>query len=149
MIPRERLSMLTSQPEVRVCSHSPEANPTSTAGGHWSLAGLTSPESPLLHLKAIITDVTSGSPGPGQCSERRELAGSSPEAVQAWHGQGERGVNRDSIRAERTPRHGPTQQSMTTLNVGTLYSPQEVGEAILHSRENSNPLPSRRSGRIG
>lgn len=40
----------------QVCSHFSEANPISAAGGHWSLAGLTSPELSLLHLKAIITN---------------------------------------------------------------------------------------------
>lgn len=150
MIPRERFSMLTSQLEVKVCSHSPEANTKSTAGRHWSLASLASPESSLLCLKAIITNVTRWFPrawtvvrekGVG----REQLRGC---AGLAWPGRG-RGVNKESNRAERTPTQGPTQQSTTTLNVGPLYSPQEVGEAILHSRENSNPLPSTQSGRIG
>lgn len=101
-------------------------DPTNTAGGHWSLANLTSQESSQLYLKAIIRNVTSGFPRARAVQERRELAGTSPEAVQGWCGQREDGM--------KLHPGGPAQQYTTQLtsekNVSMLCSQQNFRETF-------------------
>lgn len=129
MIPRERLSMLTSQLEVRVCSHSPEASPTSTAGGHWSLAGLTSPESPLLHLKAIITDVTRWFPRAWTVLREKGVGREQPRgcAGLAWPGRERREQRQHQSREDSTPGpnstiHDNSECRHTVLSTGSWGS---------------------------
>lgn len=121
----------------QVCSHSSEANPMSTEGGHWSLAGLTSPEPSLLHLKAIIANVTRWFPK-GLDSAPREGSWLEPAQRLCRPGMArerERHEQRQHLsREDFTP--GPNSTTHNpALNVSTLHSQWEVGEAILHNRK--------------